>query len=127
MKRVHLLFLVLLGCMDNTEKEQPDIDIVGKWQLMKTTSLTVIDYSMDQVYYEFKADGILIVESDVGVMSGEHKYEFWNEEHVNWQEYTRFANLKINDKAYGCYLAPDKMVLVDNPALDGPLIYFIKL
>jgi len=37
--------------------------------------MAVIDYSEHQVFYEFKPDGILTVESDVGEMTGEYKYE----------------------------------------------------
>jgi|SRR5690606_3378081 len=131
MKRVHLLFLVLLGCMDSPEKEQPDIDIVGKWRLVKTEAMIHYDHSVNQIFYKFHPNGILTVESSVGEMhgvykSGDYTYELLNGEFGSWREYTFYAHLKFDDKVYGCYLAPDKMMLVDNPALDGPLIYFIR-
>src|SRR5690606_19673509 len=128
MKNIHLLFsvtLVLLGC-SSPEKEKPDIDIVGKWRLMETRAMVVMDYSVHQVFYEFKPNGILTVESDVGEMEGAYNYELLNGEFGSWREYTFYAQIKIDDKVYGCYLAPEKMMLVDNPALDGPLMYFIR-
>ncbi|MCC5938328.1 MAG: hypothetical protein JJU34_13705 [Lunatimonas sp.] len=121
-----LTLLCFLAC---GEKQEPDIGITGKWRLMKAEAMSTTDYSNDRIVYEFRPNGTLSIETRSGTPPwrfdpGNHTYEFYNQDTTNWEGYSLFGNLQINDRAFGCYLSTDKMVIVDNPALDGPLVYF---
>lgn len=58
-------------------------DIVGKWKLVKAKTARIIepaeiiDYSCEDIIYEFRADKKLVMSSSVdGILEGEHEYWF---------------------------------------------------
>lgn len=57
-------------------------DIVGKWKLVLATETQVstpqlMDYSCDNIIYEFRKDGKLVITSDVeGQLEGEYAYTY---------------------------------------------------
>lgn len=57
-------------------------NIVGKWKLVKATEALVtaptsIDYSCENIIYEFRPDNKLVVTSNIeGQMSGEYEYQY---------------------------------------------------
>lgn len=58
-------------------------DIVGKWKLVKAKTARIIepaeiiDYSCEDIIYEFRADKKLVMSSSVdGILEGEHEYKY---------------------------------------------------
>ncbi|MFC4872721.1 hypothetical protein [Negadavirga shengliensis] len=129
-EKYYAVFILFFFCYAACgKKEEPNTTITGKWKLVETRSMVTVDHSKDRIIYEFKADGSLHIAHRSGAPSwgpgeGEHAYDFYDEDTTSWQGYSLFGNLTIGERTYGCYLSPDKMVIVDNPALDGPLVYF---
>ncbi|QDH80437.1 hypothetical protein FKX85_15870 [Echinicola soli] len=125
------LIIILFGFTACTEKGLPSTSIQGIWNLIETKGMMETDYSSNRIFYEFDPDGTLTVQNGNGAMNGifeggEYKYEVLEGGPEKWNEYTYYGTVKIEDEIYGFYLAPNKLVLVDNPAFDGTLTFFIR-
>ncbi|WP_114751232.1 hypothetical protein [Pleomorphovibrio marinus] len=127
-----LSFPTLLCFVQCGEKEEPYVGITGKWKLMEARSMTIVDYSGDRILFVFGMGGRMKVENVLGTPSwgpgeGEHTYDFYDQDTTSWQGYTMVGKLEIGERVYGCYLSAEGMVIVDNPHLDGPLVYFERV
>lgn len=118
-------------------KEGPDDNIVGKWKLVKiqVTSFSpypppasMIDYSCDNIVYEFQEGGILIVTGapkDIrSYENGEYPFEFTNTPLNEYapEKYT----LKIKNRGISCGIQDNKMVFNDSD-LDGDIVHFVRI
>ncbi len=128
-----LLFPTFLLCfMHCSEKEEPYVGIIGTWRLVETRSMIIVDHSNDRIIFQFMPNGTLKVAHRSGPPSwspgeGVHTYALSDLDSTNWQGYTKVGNLEIGERVYGCYLSANRMVIVDNPHLDGPLVYFERV
>jgi len=124
-----LTLLCFLAC---GEKQEPDIGITGKWKLIKAQAMLTTDYSNDRIVYEFRPNGTLFIETRSGTPPwrfdpGNHAYEFYDEQVGTREEYPLGGRLRIEDEVFGCNLSADRMMVIDNPHLDGPLVYFERV
>ncbi len=137
-----VLFLPLLGGCQERENPDgelrchvdavigPEDDVVGKWKLVwergAFLNRDTVDYSCNNVIFQFRPDGILEVSGDVeedGPPVGDYNYELTLSplyEHMGG--YT----LKIANTSWVCYIETKSMTLDIRP-LDGPVRYFIRI
>lgn len=133
-----LLLFVGTGCKENEQKcttvavEGPEDDVVGKWKQVKGKTVfdksQIVDYSCNNIIYNFKSDGSLSINSDIdnpiGYNSGEYIYEF--SQHSLYENIDENYTLKIDNSNWACSISGSNMVL-NNAPLDGPILYFVRI
>lgn len=105
--------------------------IIGKWKLVKwslpfSPNSNEIDYSCNEVIYEFGSNGILNVTSDLqerqGYANGSYTFEF--------KMSNNKPQLTINGLVFGdgyiLTLSSTKMIWNNSP-VDGPIYTFIRI
>lgn len=118
-KLILLLFL-LIGMGSCKDKEERPA-LIGKWRLEKVQTVfydpQVYDYSGDNIIYEFKRDGKLIVSSDIedyqGLGTGEYPYKVSS----------NILTIGNSDCEYS--ISGSELTLDDSP-LDGPISHFTR-
>ncbi|MFD1631210.1 hypothetical protein [Pseudopedobacter beijingensis] len=125
-----LLLITLTGC-----KKDKTPGIVGKWKLEKVKLSyypsdydfpTEFNYSENNIIYQFRANGILKVTSDVmeymGKKPGEYSY------HTN---YTKTDVIVISGDNTtippGEYNVSGNNLVISYSTSDGPIYYFIRI
>ena len=103
-----------------------DDHIVGSWQLVKEQTVffepKTIDHSCNDIIYDFRADGTLIVNGDPDSPT-QRSYELLPKPlEASNEEFT----LKIDALVMGCEVSPEEMVL-NRSYLDGPIKHFVRI
>lgn len=125
---VAILFILTIGyygCSDDYEST----NVVGKWKLEKAETVfynpQLYNYSQNNIIYEFKSNGILIISSDIddyiGDMPGEYTYDSVSAKNENEPN-----TLIFNDSSWW-YSISEKEMILDNSPLDGPILYFVRI
>lgn len=143
-KRLKLLGISLLilplctvllgaGCQKKDEKctinaiNGPEDNIIGKWKLVKGEEVfynpRTVDYSCNNVIYQFKTDGVLIITSDIvdiiGFGTGKYSYEFILTDKGS-------HTLKVDNSQGGCSILGSDLT-INYAYLDGPILYLIRV
>lgn len=126
-----LLSILFVGCTDNDDTISP---IVGQWKLTIIEQNNIggiglnLDYSADNVIYNFGVNGVVSVSTDNAIhTAGTHTYlyEFnylsGNPSPGESQIYV----VQINNTRWIYNLNANTMSL-DNSYVDGPKMYFIR-
>jgi hypothetical protein len=83
-----IIFFISVGCdknADNEEFENPYRDnIIGTWKLVEISTILndhnpdTIDYSKNNIIYDFRSDGVLIITGHVNndLLEGEHLFSY---------------------------------------------------
>lgn len=111
-------------------KQGLDDDIVGTWKLVKGQTVfyepKTIDYSCDNVIYEFQEGGALVISSNtselIGLEAGNYTYELLNEPFLESEEFT----LRLGGLTQGCEISTDAMTL-NNAPIDGPILNLVRI
>lgn len=138
-----IVFLVgALGCgknddLDNAQrckvegKIGADDDIFGQWKLIKGQTFfyesKTIDYSCNNIIYEFREDETLIISSDtetvIDLGPGLYSYQLHYEPlEASDEEFT----LQIDGLIMGIEISTDAMI-VNHSYFDGPILYFVRI
>lgn len=133
MRKILTLLLIgflVLGCSsDDAISNQ----IVGSWKLLEakfygleggSSSGGSIDYSDENIIYNFKSDGYLIVSggNNAGYANGEYEY-FFEEDHFGGDTAPKVLMVKINNSRWTYDLTDGKMTLGQS-YVDGPNLIF---
>lgn len=131
MKNSALIIVILLfslGCSNDDNRLTP---ISGNWKLVEVKlhgfqGASSIDYSGDNITYNFKTNGILIVTGgeNVGHTVGEYKY-FFGDDHLGANSDPKVLLVKINDSKWTYNLSNGKMTL-GKSYVDGPDLVFTR-
>jgi hypothetical protein len=146
MKKLLLIFIlvILLSCKKN---EVVDIDMdlkcptvarvgsntqaEGKWKLLQGSTVfydtRTVDYSCNEVIYDFRSNGIVIITSDIqeliGTNPGDHSYEFTRKPLFEGGNY---FTIKINTNSVSCRIS-DGLMTLDDSAFDGPILHLARM
>lgn len=107
-------------------------NIIGKWKLVTGRQfgykITNEDYSCQNIIYEFKSNGNLIVTGDVenyfGISPGTYEFKLNSKPVHEWIEEKQ--TLRIGDRDWPCGISQYKMTLNDSP-LDGPILTLYRI
>ncbi|MGV3763415.1 hypothetical protein [Parapedobacter sp.] len=108
-----------------------DNDIVGKWKMVKGQTAfheqKIIDFSCDNIIYDFQTDGTLSISSDtenlISLASGKYKYELLFEPlEASNEEFM----LRINGLVMGSEISTDAMT-INQSYHDGPILHFVRI
>lgn len=133
MKKIWTLFIfgfLISGCSNDNEISN---QLIGKWKLLEAkfygleggnSSQGSIDYTDDNIIYNFKSNGILIVtgEENAGYTSGEYEY-FFEEDYLGGNSDPEEMLVKINNSIWTYDLTNGKMTLGQS-YVDGPDLIF---
>ena len=121
-----------------SRSDDPENSIVGKWKLViyRTSGFggnrQTIDCSQDNIIYEFKTGGTLIISSDTDepdgiVLEGEYSYKF-EESSYNADISGDELDLIIHHTNYHpfMYSISNNLMILDLAPLDGDTYYFEK-
>lgn len=129
MKRI--LTLLLIGFLISSCSNDDDISnqIIGNWKLTEAKFYGIegegsIDYSDENIIYNFKANGILVVSGgdNAGYTNGEYEY-FFGEDHLGGNTDPKVLLVKINNSKWTYDLTNKKMTLGQS-YVDGPNLIF---
>jgi hypothetical protein len=99
-------------------------DLIGKWKLRKVQTVflnpRVYDYSSNDIIYDFRPDGVLIVSSDIGEFVGGNAGEF------SYSLSQSAFSLQIDQTSKACCLS-DINLKLDGSSLDGPILCLVKV
>lgn len=131
----YILFLCTLSLFSNCSKEDTvpmDTQIIGAWKLVSAKIIVVnssytVDYSDQNIIYDFQPDGILFVSEDNEVHEhGTHEYIF--EEGYLGSSSNSSGNtipfVTINMYRKYFYQRIDGKMILRNSYLDGPDLTF---
>ena len=141
---IFIFLLTIVSCRKDEIPEQnlkcpvvavngADDNILGKWKLVNANIVfsnpRTEDYSCDEIIYDFRADGILVVSSgasgdSVGHQQGQYTYAFTADRLFEGIEES--YTLSINETKIASGIKNNKLVLNDSP-LDGPILYFVRI
>jgi hypothetical protein len=109
-------------------------NIIGKWKLVAgrqvgIDKMRIEDYSCQNIIYEFRSDGNLIVTGDaenyLGISQGTHEFKLTSKPVYEWLEEKQ--TLRIGgDRDWACGISQYKMTLNDSP-LDGPKLTLYRI
>ena len=154
LKYIVIILLTMFVCSCNKEKngidefenmicsDDPENSIIGKWKLVKcrtnimfTHGGEIIDYSQNNIIYEFKKDGTVIISCDIDdylYLVGEHSYKF-EPTLLNsippWGSWESGLDLIFHHNHYysDMYCISVNLMILDLSPLDGETTYFKKL
>ncbi len=110
-------------------------NIIGKWKLVKQNNawdLPIIDYSCQNIIYEFKSDGNLLVigdnEDQLSVPLGSHKFELTAIPLPNdpLKEVRSLSIIGDSLSSWPCEISTNEMTL-SQAMLDGPTLTFYRI
>jgi len=135
----NLIFLVfltatLLACSDDDHNDNGPI--LGEWKLMEATFYTIendaftessIDYSNENIIYNFQSNGILEVSGgqNVGYDDGEYDY-FFDEDYLGSSNNPKVLLVKIDNSKW-TYDLTNNLMTLSQSYVDGPTLIFEKL
>lgn len=152
MKSTIILSLIIMLSFFSCKKDELDIndlqcpvtaiqgeknDIIGKWKLVKQKNawgLPTIDYSCQNIIYEFKSDGNLLVTSgdgknDLSIPLGSHEFELISTPLPN-DPLKEVQSLSIigdsMSSSWPCEISANEMTL-SQAWLDGPNLTFYRI
>lgn len=100
------------------------LDLIGKWKLRKVQTVFlnpgVYDYSSNEIIYDFREDGVLIISSDIDEFVGGSTGEF------SYSLSQNALNLQIDQTSKTCCLS-DISLRLDGSSLDGPILCLVKV
>jgi|SRR5690606_13581353 len=109
-----------------------DRQIKGKWKLVKGSTVfynpRTVDYSCDEVIYNFKSNGTLVITSDtedlISLPSGEYPYILTRS--PIYEGIGKPYTVKINSLDIACSISNGIMIL-DNSRVDAPILEFVRI
>ena len=111
-----------MSCSENPQK-----DILGKWQLVSVHSVwfSPIDHSQDNIIYEFKDNNTVVVSYDSSKIEawplpGKYSYIFG----IPGQD---GYGIVVAGENYYDYCVSNNSMFISNIAVDGAELYFKKL
>lgn len=138
MKKVYILLLTLatLSSCSNDDDNSQTSEIVAQWKLVEAklsgfeggnSSNGSIDYSNQNIIYNFTANGTLIVtgEEHIGYSNGEYQY-FFGEDHLGTSSDPQILLVKINQLKWTYDFTNERMTLGQS-YVDGSDLVFEKL
>lgn len=123
--------LLIIGFLISSCSNDDDISnqIIGNWKLTKTVCCyfeggRTTDYSNENIIYNFKSNGILVVSGrdNVGYTNGEYEY-FFGKDHLGGNTDPKVLLVKINNSKWTYGLTNGKMTL-GRSYIDGPNLIF---
>lgn len=108
-------------------------NVVGKWKLAKAKVVfqnpRTEDYSCDEIIYDFRADGILVISGgassdSIGYPEGQYTYAFTADKLFEWVEES--YTLSIDETKIASGINNNQLILNSSP-LDGPILYFVRI
>ncbi|MXV37799.1 hypothetical protein GO491_03755 [Flavobacteriaceae bacterium Ap0902] len=135
MKKIAVLFLIMmitLSCSSDDDSIRSQLS--GQWRLMSADlmnfgSQDTIDYSGDNIIYNFKNNGKLIItgNDDIAHATGEYYYKINNNQQTNDPNNKQENNLyvHINNTAWALTMTEDAMTL-STSYVDGPALNFVR-
>ena len=130
MKRVlvFLLVVVLSSCTGD-DNSRINNQIIGEWKLMKAEIVSfsqnpsIIDYSDENIIYNFKSEGKLVItgEVNVGYLEGEYDYYF-GDDYLGGTSGSKSLLVKINTAKWTYNLTNGEMKLGQS-YVDGPDLF----
>jgi hypothetical protein len=132
MKKIILLILtvgILSSCSNYDDNLNNDANI-GEWKLIEgrinfsPSPEPPIDYSKENIIYNFQANGILLVSGgdNIGIPNGEYEYVF-GEDYLGGQE--KIPIIEIEGSKWVHTMENEQMTLTTN-FMDGPTLLFEK-
>jgi len=108
-------------------------EIRGKWKLVSYRTVfynpTTTDYSCNQIIYEFKQGGRLVVSSDVvepnGYPAGDYSYEF-NQQAASGGNPAHYT-LRVGEHSEWPATVGSSEMILSQAYLDGPVMRFIRI
>lgn len=120
-KILNIIFfgLIVLGCSDNSD-DSKDYQIVEKWKLIRVEYLNTndmietINYSNENILFEFRTDKTLIVYGgeNIAYNPGKYEYHFFKEYFGGTERITKV--IINNNYEYG-YGFKDGLIKLDSP------------
>lgn len=135
MKKIMTLMLIGVLAFSCSNDDEITNQIVGNWKLTEAkfyglqggnSSEGSIDYTNENIIYNFQANGILIVSGgeNAGHTNGEYEY-FFGEDHLAGINDPESLLVKINNSKWTYNLTNGKMTL-GKSYVDGPDLVFEK-
>ncbi len=126
---VLLLTIVLSFACTGDDDSRNDSQIIGDWKLMKAEIVnfsqnpSIIDYSDENIIYNFKSDGKLVVTGgeNIGYPDGEYDYYFGEANLANLNDPVLIV--KINNSQWTFNLT-DGIMKIGQSYVDGPDLFF---
>lgn len=129
-----ILTLLLIGFLTSICSNDDDISnqIIGNWKLTEAKFYGFegegsIDYSDENIIYNFKSNGILVVSGgdNAGYTNGEYEY-FFGKDHLGGNTDPKVLLVKINNSKWTYDLTNRKMTL-GKSYVDGPNLIFERI
>jgi hypothetical protein len=136
MKKIMTLILIGILTFSCSNNDEITDQIVGNWKLTEakfyglqggSSSEGSIDYSNENIIYNFQANGILMVSGgeNAGYPNGEYEY-FFGEDYLGSSNDPKSLLVKINTSKWTYNLTNGKMTL-GKSYVDGPDLVFEKM
>ncbi|TXK77095.1 hypothetical protein [Mesonia sp. K4-1] len=128
-----LLFTIATISSCSNDDDSSTTQIIGEWKLMEAkfygleggdSSEGSIDYSDQNIIYDFQANGTLTVAGgeNAGYPNGTYEY-FFGEDHLIGTDGPETLIVKVNESKWAYDLTNEKMTL-GNSYVDGPDLVF---
>lgn len=137
LKIISLLLLIVICSSCNNNDDEVSNQIIGNWKLIEAklpglkggdSAERLIDYTNENIIYNFKPNGVLIVsgESNIeyGYNNGKYEY-FFGEDHLGGNNTPKVLLVKINNSKWTYNLTNGKMTLGQS-YFDGADLIFEK-
>lgn len=132
MKKLLILILAMATFSSCSNDDDISDQITGKWKLLEVRSYgfggkTSIDYSDENIIYNFQSNGILVITGgeNVDYWNGEYDY-FFGEDHLGGDSDPKVLLVKIDGSKWTYNLTKGKMTLGQS-YVDGPDLVFERL
>jgi len=136
MKKIMILMLIGILALSCSNDDEITNQIVGNWKLTEakfyglqggSSSEGSIDYTDENIIYNFQTNGILIVSGgeNAGYTNGEYEY-FFGEDYLGSSNDPKSLLVKINNSKWTFNLTNGKMTL-GKSYVDGPDLVFEKI
>ncbi len=130
-----IVFTTTIFSCSNTDVISEN-QIIGEWKLIEAkipkaagvnSSTGSIDYSNNDIIYNFKSNNILTVSggTNVGYPNGNYDY-FWGEDYLSTTTDPKILLVKINESKWIYNLINEKMIL-EKSYIDGPDLVFERI
>ncbi|MGS2761408.1 hypothetical protein [Sinomicrobium sp. M5D2P9] len=134
MKKILTLTLIVLLIWSCSGNDEDSNSIVGNWKLTEAefyspegggSSESSIDYSNENILYNFRFNGTLVVSGgeNAGYANGEYEYTFEKDYLGGLPEGTKVWLVKINSTKWA-YNVSDGVMTISTSYVDGPTLKF---
>lgn len=130
MRKIFFFMFLLLSLTNCDNDDSTSGQIIGQWKLIRVEingfqGNSSNDYTNQNVIYNFKRNGKLIVNAEnPGYPTGEYSY-FFGEDHLAGNTDPKTLLVKINDSKWTYFLKNGEMKL-GLSYVDGPDLIFIR-